>query len=111
MSIRIVQRMRLAYRQLQGRATDAERRKSYNRGKARRRIKSRPIKSHLRSNHSTCWCPSVAEAPASLNRTAFCQSVVNEYFGKAVEASFMEDYLTNDTKDAVSSAVLQACLY
>jgi len=42
------------------------------------------------------------ETPSSLDRAAFCQDVVIEYFGKAVESSFMEEYFKNDTTVAVS---------
>lgn len=44
----------------------------------------------------------VSERPAFSDRAAFCQSVANEYFGKAVLASLNEDYLNNDTRAAVS---------
>ena len=44
----------------------------------------------------------VLGTPVFSDRAAFCQNVVNEYFGKAVKASFMEEYLNNDTRAAVS---------
>lgn len=39
------------------------------------------------------------------DRAAFCQSVVNEYFGKAVSASIMKEYLNNDTRAAVDEMI------
>jgi len=44
----------------------------------------------------------VSETSALFDRAAFCQDVVIEYFGKAVELSFMEEYFRNDTRVAVS---------
>jgi len=58
---------------------------------------------HCRRLTKTCLL-SVSETPASLDRATFCDSIVNEYFGKAVAASFVEAFVNNDTKAAVSTS-------
>ena len=44
----------------------------------------------------------VSETSASLDRAAYCQNIVMEHFGEAVDSSFMEKYFNNDTRVAVS---------